>query len=180
MKIALFHNLPAGGAKRSTYEWIKVLSKNHEIDLYINDMKTEDFLGLSKYTSNTYLLDFSFDFKISLLNKLYNFISLFFSSLKISSKINNSNYDVALIMQCHSFNSPLLLRYLKIPVLYYCQEPLTKILEPHYNNAKFFKKLYINILINLDIKSSSFPQLLLQILCILLKTSTDPMVDILN
>ena len=157
MKIALFHNLPFGGAKRATYELIKILSNNHDIDLYLNDMKTESFLGLSKYTSNTYSFDYSFDFKISLLNKFYKFISLFFSSLKISSKINNSNYDVALVMQCHAFNSPLLLRYLKIPVLYYCQEPLTKLLEPHYNNAKFFKKLYINTLIKMDKKSSFFP-----------------------
>ena len=35
-------------------------------------------------------------------------------------------------MQCKVSNSPFLLRYLRIPSLYYCHEPVAKILEPHY------------------------------------------------
>ena len=46
MRIALFHNLPSGGAKRAVFEFIKHLSKAHEIDLYIYDIKAEDFLDI--------------------------------------------------------------------------------------------------------------------------------------
>ena len=52
MKIALFHNLPAGGAKRSTYEWVKRLSINHDIDLFIYDERNEDFLNLKPFIKN--------------------------------------------------------------------------------------------------------------------------------
>ena len=35
MKIAVFHNLPSGGAKRALYGNIKYLTKDHEVDVFI-------------------------------------------------------------------------------------------------------------------------------------------------
>jgi glycosyltransferase involved in cell wall biosynthesis len=39
---------------------------------------------------------------------------------------------LAFVMQCRSSNSPFVLRYLRIPSLYFCHESLTRMLEPHY------------------------------------------------
>ena len=132
MKIALFHNLPAGGAKRSTYEWVKRLSINHDIDLFIYDERNEDFLNLKPFIKNK----FSFSKRIS----SYHIVALLqtlFYSFKIGSNINKIDYDVALIMQCQITNSPFLLHFINKPILFYCQEPLSKLKEPHYRNTSF-------------------------------------------
>lgn len=150
MRIALFHNLPAGGAKRSTYEWVKRLSVNHEIDLFVYDDRNEFFLNLNFYIINKYV----YSQKLSKNHIIALFQSMYYS-LKISSHINNETYDIALVMQCQIINSPFLLRFLKKPIIYYCQEPLSKLKEPHYRKSSyslvsFLKKTYINTLIYLD------------------------------
>jgi glycosyltransferase involved in cell wall biosynthesis len=150
MRIALFHNLPAGGAKRSTYEWVKRLSVNHEIDLFVYDDRNEFFLNLNSYIINKYV----YSQKLSKNHIIALFQSMYYS-LKISSHINNDTYDIALVMQCQVINSPFLLRFLKKPIIYYCQEPLSKLKEPHYRKSSFglisfLKKIYINTLIFID------------------------------
>ena len=46
MKIAIYHNLPHGGAKRVVYEWVKRLCDKHQVDLFIIDHVAEEFLSL--------------------------------------------------------------------------------------------------------------------------------------
>ena len=42
MKIAVFYNLPAGGAKRTLVEQVKYLSKKHKVDIFtLSDQKKE-------------------------------------------------------------------------------------------------------------------------------------------
>ena len=53
MKIVLFHNVPAGGAKRVIYEFVKELSqRGHEIHEYTFSTAANDYLPLAKYTTN--------------------------------------------------------------------------------------------------------------------------------
>jgi glycosyltransferase involved in cell wall biosynthesis len=150
MKIALFHNLPAGGAKRSTYEWISRLSRNHEIDLFVYDDRNESFLNLSSFIKNKFV----YSNKLNK-NHLIALLQSLFYSFKISSYINKSDYDAVLVMQCQIINSPFLLNYINKPVIYYCQEPLSKLKEPHYRKSSLslisiLKKIYINFIIYLD------------------------------
>jgi len=52
MKIAFFHELHAGGARRASNEFAKHLSKNHIVDLFIVDNQKTDceklFITLDK------------------------------------------------------------------------------------------------------------------------------------
>jgi glycosyltransferase involved in cell wall biosynthesis len=132
MRIALFHNLPSGGAKRAVFEFIKHLSKVHEIDLYIYDIKAEDFLDIRPLVKNTILIDSGEVSGRTRVGRIISINSVRTASKKTARLINDGKYDVALVMQCKVTNSPYVLRYLDIPSLYFCHEPSAKIMEPHY------------------------------------------------
>ena len=52
MKIAVFHNLPSGGAKRALYNNVNFLAKNHEVDVFIPSTANEDYLPLKDIVNN--------------------------------------------------------------------------------------------------------------------------------
>ena len=132
MRIALFHNLPSGGAKRAIFEFIKYLSKAHEIDLYIYDIKAEDFLDIRPLVKNTIFVDGGETSGARGVGRIISINRASAASKKAARLINDGKYDVALVMQCKVTNSPYVLRYLDIPSLYFCHEPSAKIMEPHY------------------------------------------------
>ena len=46
MKIAIIHNLPSGGAKRSAFEFVKGMTNKHKVDLFYMDPTSEEYLDL--------------------------------------------------------------------------------------------------------------------------------------
>ena len=53
LKIAVFHNLPSGGAKRALYDHVKYLaSSGHEVDVFIPETANETFLPLKGIVNN--------------------------------------------------------------------------------------------------------------------------------
>jgi glycosyltransferase involved in cell wall biosynthesis len=156
MRIALFHNLPSGGAKRSVHELIKILSRKHIIDLYIYDKHAEDFLDIRSIVNKTVYVNGGETDNGKGLNRLFSLKIVKSASKKTAKLINLEKYDLALIMQCKVVNSPFILRYLNLPSLYFCHEPLAKILEPHYRSKEQdgllgpIKKIFIRWLISID------------------------------
>jgi glycosyltransferase involved in cell wall biosynthesis len=132
MRIALFHNLPSGGAKRAAFEFVKHLSKSHEIDLYIYDIKAEDFWDLRRIVKNTFIVNGGETSGETGLRRIISINRVRTASKKTARLINDGKYDVALVMQCKVTNSPYVLCYLDIPSLYFCHESTAKIMEPHY------------------------------------------------
>lgn len=156
MRIAFFHNFPPGGGKRSAYEWIKRMVKNHEVDLYLYDAKAEDFLDVRPFVRKTILISGGRTAGEGYVGRLAALNRVRLLSEQIAQRINGGNYDLAFIMQCRASNSPFILRHLRIPSLYFCHETLTRMLEPHYP-AKWkegclvpLKQQGINWLIALD------------------------------
>lgn len=156
MRLAFFHNLPSGGAKRCAHELIKLLSKKYKIDLFIYDKQAEDFLDIRPIVNKTVLVNGG---ETDNGKGLRRFISLKIvksASKRTAELINLGNYDLALIMQCKVANSPYILRYLNIPTLYFCHEPLAKILEPHYRSDEQdgllgpLKKIFLRWAISID------------------------------
>ena len=49
MKIALFFNLPSGGAKRTTFDIVRGLSRRHQIDVYTYSVANHTFGDLRPY-----------------------------------------------------------------------------------------------------------------------------------
>src|SRR4030042_5502310 len=157
MKIAVFHNIPTGGAKRTVYEKVKYLSRTHDIDLFEYTNTKENVWDLRPFVNKIYRFPFSLGSKLprflSRIEKDYkNFILLKKVSKKIARKINKANYDLVLVHPDVFTESPFILRYLKIPHIYYCQEYLRQAYEPELHivdNISVFKKLYESFMRNI-------------------------------
>jgi len=150
MKIAVFHNLPLGGAKRTVFEEIKYLSNKYHVDLYEYSSTDEGVWSLEGLVENIYKYNFQIDKNPKgVINKLVrdfkNYVVLPFLSNKIANDIDSRNYDIVLVHADAFTQAPFVLRYLKTPTLYFCQEYLRMVYEKELaidKNLKGIKYLY--------------------------------------
>lgn len=149
MKIAVFYNLSFGGAKRVVQEHVKGLVKlGHTVDLYTTDSNS-DIFDPSLFASSTFKYSLDNRIKFKILGRLYNdyenFILLKNLHHRIAQDINKKKYDVVLVHPDHLTQAPFLLRFLKRPNAYYCQEPLRIAYEyslKFTENVGAVKKMY--------------------------------------
>ncbi|KKQ75949.1 MAG: Group 1 glycosyl transferase [Candidatus Woesebacteria bacterium GW2011_GWB1_38_5b] len=150
MKIAVFHNVPLGGAKRTVYEQIKYLSFKHELHLYIISGSKEAFFNINKYVASTKVFDFDISSNMpGFLRRLHsdfkNFITLKNIHKQIAKDIDNNNFDAILVHPDRFTQAPYLLKYVKTPSVYFCQELLRIAYEEELalaENVIFIKKFY--------------------------------------
>jgi glycosyltransferase involved in cell wall biosynthesis len=152
MKIALYHNLPPGGAKRAVYEEVRWLIRRHKVNYFKLSCTDESFLDIRKYVENTYEYNFSINInarKFQRLVKDYKtFISLDNLHKNIADNINSNNYDICLIHPDFFTQAPFILRHLKIPSLYFCEEYLRIAYEKELEfneDVNLYKKVYENV-----------------------------------
>ncbi len=133
MKIAVFHNLPSGGAKRALYGTIDYLvHKGHSVEAYLPSTANEDFLPLTE------LLDEVHQYQVKntmggWLYSTFKYVPPFVKTISLSDLeatqrdiagiINDSDHDVVLCEQDQYTLSPFFLKYIKKPTVYYCQQP---------------------------------------------------------
>lgn len=123
--------MPSGGAKRALYGFVKELKeKTHEIDLFVPSTADENFLSLSPLVNRTTVLPVKRSIGGMAVSSWKYVIPLRFSAAdleathrKLADIINGGNYDVAFVEQDRYTQSPFLLKYLRVPSLYYCQQP---------------------------------------------------------
>jgi len=153
MKIAVYHNLPFGGAKRALYGFVRYLhSAGNQIDVFVPDTADKSHCLLKEFANKVSVFSTSGNLAksvwaaISHLSPLY----LFSRSLKmldvmdkvnksIASVINRGAYDVVFVEQDQFIYSPFLLKYLEKPSVYYCQQPWRT-----YLREAIFKRLAKN------------------------------------
>ena len=131
IKIAVFHNLPSGGAKRALYGFIKYLNTSgYEVDVFIPDTANETFLPLKDIATNLTVFPVNKSFlRSSIHNKIPSIIktvsmkTLETTEKNIAITINNGDYDVVLSEQDQFTMSPFFLKYIEVPTVYYCQQP---------------------------------------------------------
>jgi len=143
MRIAVFHNLASGGAKRSLYEFVRGLAeRGHHVDAYYLTSADEDFLPLSSVAAQT----FSYEFvspsppASGFLGRLYWYLHPVREEIRlhrlqqisrtIADDIDCRSYHVAFVNHCQFVQSPYVLRYLSTPAVYFCHEPLRAVHEP--------------------------------------------------
>ncbi len=149
MKIAIFYNLSFGGAKRVVFEHVKGLkNKGHIVDIYTINYE-KDIFDPSPFCRKTYNykinLSSSIPFVKRLISDYRNFITLKNLHHKIAVEIDNRGYDIALVHPDKFTQAPFLLRFLKTPNAYYCQEPLRIAYEYSFRlreNVNFFNRAY--------------------------------------
>lgn len=134
MKIALFHNLPSGGAKRALYGYVDYLSRaGHQVEVFIPQTANENFLPLKDIVNDINVFPVKKTFTGSLISTLkyipptvkgISFADLEKTHQKIAEAINRGDYDVVFCEQDQYTMAPFILKYLKKPHVYYCQQPL--------------------------------------------------------
>ncbi|EKQ52969.1 MAG: glycosyltransferase [Methanobacterium sp. Maddingley MBC34] len=174
MKIAIFHNLPSGGAKRALYNNVDFLAREHEIDVFVPSTANEDYLSLKEIVNNLN----TFEVKNTFIGFLFSSIKYFPDRValtdlektqkKIAEAVNKEDYDVVFCEQDRYTMAPFFLKYLKKPHVYYCQQ---SIIFRELINRNLFKKaglgtkndlrsfrlkLYGSRMINMDKKVANY------------------------
>jgi len=134
MQIALFHNLPSGGAKRAVYEWTRRLSEKHTIDVYTLSSADHDFCDIRPFVREHQVFEFNsrhlFDSPFGRLNQFQRWRDLgdlIDLSQQIASTIDMGGYDVVFAHTCMYTFIPVFLQYLETPSVYYLHEPFGRL-----------------------------------------------------
>lgn len=133
MRIAIFHELDFGGAKRAVMEFAKNLKKNHIVDLYYVDENKD---VIDEYFSKVYYYKFGSkiwegnNWKVRLYKDTVELIKLYHLHKKIASEIKFKNYDCIFVHPSKFTQAPFLLKFLRNKCVYYCEEPLRIVYDP--------------------------------------------------
>jgi glycosyltransferase involved in cell wall biosynthesis len=131
MKIAVFHNLPSGGGKRALHGYVKYLRGNgHMVDAYMPSTANEDFLPLKDVASGVAIYPVARTM-MGMIYSTVHYVPPVWQSLRdlelvqknIAEDINSRDYDVVLSEQDRSTMAPFLLKYVRKPMVFYCQQP---------------------------------------------------------
>lgn len=143
MRIALYENLPSGGAKRAAFEYARTLTEHgHEVDLWSTTAADADFLPMRRVTSRQFLypcprslvrerpvpIAYPYMLIAEEANRLNRFAQI---SRRMASDIDRAGYDFVFVHQCQVVQAPYLLRFLRTPSIFYCQEPMRHFYDPH-------------------------------------------------
>lgn len=137
MRIAIYHNLTSGGAKRSLYEQCKRLAARHVVDVYSLSTADHEFADLKPWVRNYTVFPYKplplLNSPFGRLNQVIRWLDLFRikkTNRLIAAKIEAQSYDVLFVHPCQFENSPSLLRFVtRLPKVIWLHEPLRLLYE---------------------------------------------------
>jgi glycosyltransferase involved in cell wall biosynthesis len=137
MKIAIYHDLPSGGAKRTLYELCKRLAPRHEIWVYSLSTANQEFGDLRPLVVQNRVYEFqpsrmykSPFGRLNQLQRLKDLHRLEVLNQVVAADMLKENFDLYFIHPCQFENSPSVLHYLEgLPTVYFCQEPIRVLYE---------------------------------------------------
>jgi glycosyltransferase involved in cell wall biosynthesis len=127
MRIAIYYNLPPGGARRTVIEELRFLSSRHHVDVYTLNQKTKNVSQIQELVHGFYPYSYKNKYKLPIpevIKDFFDYVILPRVHQRIANKINTGNYDVVLVHPDLNTQAPYILRFLKVPNVYYCQEYL--------------------------------------------------------
>ncbi len=134
MKIAFFHELSFGGARRVCDAYGKMLGKNHTVDVYYVDQQKDEHA--EKIFTNAFFFPFvsqeqkKGQWQKRLYKDTVELLHLSILHRKIAQIIDQKGYDFVFINPSKFTQAPFILRFLKTPNVYFCQEPLRIVYDP--------------------------------------------------
>lgn len=131
MRVAVYHNLPSGGAKRALYEMIRRLTHAHQFDVFTLSSANHDFGDLRTHVQHYQMYEYEdarlFKSPFGRLNMLIRRSDLRKVqkiNKKLSEEIEQAGYDVLFANPCRIETSPTILREItSLSKMYYCTEP---------------------------------------------------------
>lgn len=132
MNIALYHNLPSGGARRAMVEMVKgLMARGHTVDEYCPETADLSFLPLDGHVRRTVILPFRplgvarrrvpmLTPYITAARSVYDLRAMAAVGQKAARHIGHPDYDVVFSHDCQLVLVPDLLRFLCQPSVHYC------------------------------------------------------------
>jgi glycosyltransferase involved in cell wall biosynthesis len=160
MRIALFHNLPSGGAKRHTYEQVRELvQRGHEIVEFAPTTADLDYCSFAPYVKEQRIFELrpvrQMQRRIPLLTPYVHTLQGIMTLRRteqlnqtIAREIDADNFDLVFVKDCHIVMNPYALRYLSTPAVFQCHHGLRHRLElttansAHQSWSEQLKTLY--------------------------------------
>jgi glycosyltransferase involved in cell wall biosynthesis len=129
VKVAVFHNLPPGGARRAAFELVRHTADAIDYDFYrITLSHPDDRLAsaqdIAKYAREVF--EYQPDsrrFPVVGVQRVWDIRSMVLLQKTIASDIDERGYDAVFVHHDRLTHAPALLRFLRTPSLYYVQEP---------------------------------------------------------
>lgn len=130
MRIALFHNLPSGGAKRAVYEWTRRLVERHDVDVFSFETADHSFCDIRPLVAShrEYPLRRRrcFDSPLGRLNQWQRWrdlADLDRTARRMGADIERAGYDVLFAHTCQLTFIPAVLARCRVSSVYYLHEP---------------------------------------------------------
>jgi glycosyltransferase involved in cell wall biosynthesis len=146
MRVAVYHNLPPGGARRVLCDFLRWTAGEHEYELYTVDLGGVDGFAYARDRAEQHdpTPHVSRSYRYPVLGPLATTVVkpkawrltaagwMARTERAIAADINRRHYDVALVHPCQVTQAPSLLRYLEVPSLHYMQEYRRRSFEAGY------------------------------------------------
>jgi glycosyltransferase involved in cell wall biosynthesis len=156
MRIAVFYNLPSGGAKRTIYEQVKRLCERHHIEVYTLESANQSFCDIASI-AQVFITPFRplplFAKPFRRLNQVIrclDIIRLRRIEQRMAKRIDDNGYDVVLVHPCEFTISPAILQMLKTPSVYYSHDVWRDQYDPEIPRPYFNRKSWQKVLDHID------------------------------
>ena len=133
MKIAIWHNLPSGGGKRSLYYHVKgLIERGHIVESWCPSTADQTYLPLNELITE-HIIPFHWEPKSTktivgrVLSNFYNVTDKIAAMddhcKQCADEINAGDFDVLFANPCTFYRVTSIAKYVKIPKVIYLQEP---------------------------------------------------------
>lgn len=130
MKIAVWYNLPTGGAKRALYDHVRgLVDRGHEVVAFRPPVKNADWMALPcpeiEIPHNLQVDGKNYVQRIlkHVLRPTLAIKAMEEHSQEVAKQIKEGGFDVLFANTCCQYHSPFVGRYVDIPKVLYLQEP---------------------------------------------------------
>lgn len=149
MKIALYHNLTSGGSKREVFEFARQFVRDgHTVHVYCPSTADESFLPLSQVAQQTreFKLHLVPEFPgrlpflrryVDLVGWAENLRRMQRVARETAGEIDASGYDFVFVHHDRVIQAPYVLRHMRTPSVYYCNEPMREFYDPPITRPYF-------------------------------------------
>jgi glycosyltransferase involved in cell wall biosynthesis len=139
LKIAVWHNLPSGGARRALQMHVRGLAeRGHTLEVWSTSTADHEYLPLGKWAKE-HIVPLEVRWKPSRTlpgalvqpyrDTLFNMDAMEAHCREVARQIERRDFDIVLANQCVSYAASYLGRFLALPKVLYLQEPFRLFFE---------------------------------------------------